>query len=186
MELESLATLSPRPNVCPGFWKTVPITDSLRATTGSSLRRRGTGMCLASLLVITATPVATPESQITGLQAPSNEEPITPVPPPPAADPLKLALGERLFADPRLSRDGSRACLSCHDIHTNGADGSRRDKALDGSELPVNTSTIFNAVLSVRLNWEGKFRTLEAHAEAELESPEGLGTSVDAVLEKLN
>jgi hypothetical protein len=62
--------------------KTVPITDNLRATTGSSLHRRARGMCLlASLLVITSTPVAAPESQITGLQAPSDEEPITPVPP---------------------------------------------------------------------------------------------------------
>ena len=158
----------------------------LGAPTGSYLRRGRAERCLALLLIILVTVSAAPEPKIRGLQAPAEQEPITPVPPPPAADPLKLALGERLFADPRLSRDGSRACISCHDIHTNGADGSRRDKALDGSELPVNTSTIFNAVLSFRLNWEGKFRTLEAHAEAALESPQGLGTSVDAVLEKLN
>jgi cytochrome c peroxidase len=164
----------------------VPITDSLRATTGSSLRRRGAGMCLASLLAITATPAATPESQITGPQAPSDEEPITPVSPPPAADPQKLALGERLFADPRLSRDGSRACLTCHDTRTNGADGNRRDKALDGSELPLNTLTVFNAALSFRLNWEGNYRTLEAQAAALLESPEIMGTNIVKVVRELN
>lgn len=63
---------------------------------------------------------------------------------PPAADPLKLALGERLFADLGLSRDGSRACMSCHDIRGNGADAKRFDKVLDGSELPFNTPTVFN------------------------------------------
>src|SRR6516165_2441012 len=143
-------------------------------------------MCLASLLVITVTPAATPESQITGLPAAADEEPITPVPPPPAADPMKLALGERLFADPRLSRDGSRTCLTCHDTRTNGADGNRRDKALDGSELPLNTSTVFNAALSFRLGWEGNFRTLEEQAAASLENPERMGTGVDEVVGRLS
>ena len=170
----------------PWILKNRAYTDSLGATTGSSLRRRGAGMCLASLLAIRATPVATPESQITGLQAPSDEEPITRVPPPPAADPQKLALGERLFADPRLSRDGSRACLTCHDTRTNGADGNRRDEALDGSELPLNTSTVFNAALSFRLGWEGGFRTLEAQVEALLENNGPMGTTVAEVVGKLS
>jgi cytochrome c peroxidase len=141
---------------------------------------------LALLLVIAATPAAAPESQIPGLQAPSGQEPITPVPPPPAADPLKLALGERLFADPRLSRDGSRACSSCHDMRTNGADSNRHDRAFDGSQPPLNTSSVFNAALSFRLGWEGKFRTLEAQAEAALESPQGMGASIDEVLQRLS
>ena len=55
-------------------------------------------------------------------------EPIAPIPQPPVAEPRKLALGERLFADTRLSRDGSRACITCHDVRTNGADGNRRDR----------------------------------------------------------
>jgi cytochrome c peroxidase len=53
-------------------------------------------------------------------------EPITPIPAPPSADPQKLALGESLFKDHRLSHDGSLSCLSCHDIRVNGADDGRR------------------------------------------------------------
>ena len=45
-----------------------------------------------------------PESNSTGA-----EEPITPIPEPPAIDPLKIKLGERLFGDPRLSHDNSRS-----------------------------------------------------------------------------
>ena len=100
---------------------------SLDAPAGSNLRRRRAGRCLASLLVLAITVAAAPVSQIPAQQGPTEQEPITPVPPPPDADPLKLALGERLFADPRLSGDGSRACISCHDIGTNGADSNRRD-----------------------------------------------------------
>jgi cytochrome c peroxidase len=119
-------------------------------------------------------------------QASAEEEPITPIPQPPAVDPLKLALGERLFADPHLSGDGSRTCSSCHDIGANGADGNRHDKAFDGSELPLNTSTVFNAALSFRLNWEGNFRTLEAQAEAILQTDEIMGISIDKALAQLN
>jgi cytochrome c peroxidase len=76
--------------------------------------------------------------------------------------------------------------LSCHDVRTNGADGNRRDKALDGSKLPLNTTTVFNASLNFRLNWEGNFRTLEEQAESALENEQGLGKSMDEVLGKLN
>lgn len=116
----------------------------------------------------------------------ANQEPITPVPAAPDADPLKVALGEQLFQDPRLSRDGTRACVSCHDTRSNGADGNRRDIGLNGSELPLNTNTVFNAALSFRLNWEGNFRTPEAQAEASLASSEIMGTSADDVVGRLS
>jgi cytochrome c peroxidase len=138
------------------------------------------------LLVIAVTAAAATESQTPAIQAPADKEPITPVPPPPAADPLKLALGERLFADPRLSHDGRLACSSCHDVHSNGADGKRQRVARDGSVMTFNTPTIFNAALSFRLNWEGNFRTLEEHTESLLENAAILATNANEVLKKLD
>jgi cytochrome c peroxidase len=114
-----------------------------------------------------------------------DQEPITPIPQAPAADPLKLALGARLFVDRRLSHDGTLACSSCHDLHTNGATDGRRTKAPNGATLPFTTLTVFNAALSFRLNWEGNFRTLEAQAQSSLENPANMATSVDEVLRKL-
>jgi cytochrome c peroxidase len=87
------------------------------------------------------------------------EEPITPVPEPPPIDPRKVKPGERLFGDPRLSHDNSRSCSSCHDISSNGASTKQQDIGLDGSSLPLNTLTVFNATLNFRLGWEGKLRT---------------------------
>jgi cytochrome c peroxidase len=138
------------------------------------------------LFVIAATAAAAPASQAPGLQGPADQEPITPVPPPPAADPLKLALGERLFGDPRLSHDGSLTCSSCHDMHSNGADGKKQRVARDGSMPPFNTPTVFNAALSFRLNWEGNFRSLEAHTESSLGDAANMATNANEVLEKLN
>lgn len=115
-----------------------------------------------------------------------DQEPITPIPQAPAADPAKLALGARLFVDRRLSHDGTLACVSCHDLHTNGATDGHRMTARDGSKLPFTNLTVFNAALSFRLNWEGNFRTLEAQAQSSLENPANMATSVDEVLGKLN
>jgi cytochrome c peroxidase len=137
------------------------------------------------MLLVCLAMVAAAQAQTPGAQPPADEEPITPVPAPPAVDPGKLALGERLFFDPRLSRDGSRSCASCHDIRTNGAGSSQHDQALDGSNLPLNTPTVFNAALSFRLNWQGQLRSLEAQAEALLESPSVMGSSLGEVVGKL-
>ena len=137
------------------------------------------------LLVITGSAAAS-LAQTPGQQAPADQEPITPVPLPPVADPVKLALGERLFADRRLSRDRSRSCLSCHDISTNGASSNQIDEAFDGSKLPLNTPTVFNAALSFRLNWQGQPRSLEAQAETLLENPSVTGTNIDEVVGKLS
>jgi len=140
---------------------------------------------LALLLLISASPAAA-DPHSPGVDLPAEDEPITPVPQPPSADPLKLALGELLFADPRLSSDGSRACSSCHDIGTNGADANQHDKAFDGSELPLNTPTVFNAALSFRFNWEGNFHTLEAEDEATLIAGKTMGKGFDDALLRLS
>jgi cytochrome c peroxidase len=155
----------------------------MRAVGGD--RRRWVGRCLAVLLVITGSAAAS-LAQTPGQQAPADQEPITPVPLPPVADPVRLALGERLFADRRLSRDRSRSCLSCHDLSTNGASSNQIDEAFDGSKLPLNTLTVFNAALSFRLNWQGQPRSLEAQAEALLENPSVTGTSIDEAVGKLS
>ena len=142
--------------------------------------------CLALLLLAGSAPAQAPDPRATNGTLTANEEPITPIPEAPPADPLKLAIGESLFGDRRLSHDGTFACSSCHDIRTNGADNGRRAAAPDGSKIALSIPTVFNAALSFRLNWEGNFRSLEAHAQALLENPMVMGTSVEEVLGKLN
>ena len=113
-------------------------------------------------------------------------EPITRVPEPPAADPLKVALGERLFGDPRLSRGNTRTCSSCHDLNTNGASRNANETAPDGSALSFNTSTVFNSALNFRFGWEGEFRTLEAQAAASLQNPRIMDSRIEEVVGKLS
>jgi cytochrome c peroxidase len=137
------------------------------------------------VLVFGAATAREPVSPAPASASRADDEPITPIPEPPAADPLRLALGERLFRDTRLSHDGKLACMSCHDTSANGS-RAKREADLDGRPPPFNTLTVFNATLSFRLNWEGNFRSLEAHTESSLENPHNMGTNVSEVLQKLD
>src|SRR5690606_41687035 len=95
--------------------------------------------------------------------------PIAPRPPSAGpADPACVALGVRLFHDPRLSGGNRVACASCHDLARGGDDGLARAVSPDGEVLPFNSPTVFNAALNFRFNWRGNFRTLEEHNEAVL------------------
>jgi cytochrome c peroxidase len=113
---------------------------------------------------------------------PSQSEPITPVPPPPASDPRIVELGRYLFNDPQLSRNKQRSCASCHDLKTNGAGRQPQDDALDGSRLPFNTPSVFNAALNFRLGWVGNDRTLEAQTERTLIDPGIMDMPIEAAL----
>jgi cytochrome c peroxidase len=116
----------------------------------------------------------------------ANQEPITPILALPTQDTLRLALGERLFSDRRLSHDNTRSCSSCHDIRTNGASSSGHDLTPEGRPFPLNTPTIFNAALNFRLNWAGNFRSLESQAEQALGNPGIMASSADEVVRKLS
>ena len=152
-----------------------------------SLRRPGrrasvgiVWLCVA--ILITAAAVAQAPSDLLKDDAPgADEEPITPIPPPPAADPLKLALGERLFSDPRLSGSGKLACSSCHDIRSNGARPNHSTVS-----RPFDTLTVFNALLNFRLNWEANFRSPADQAASSLQNPVKMRSSVEDVVRKLN
>jgi cytochrome c peroxidase len=113
-------------------------------------------------------------------------EPITPIPSAPALDPLKVALGEKLFSDRRISHDNSHSCQYCHDVSTNGASQKPHDTGLDGAELALNSLTVFNSTLSFRFSWEGKFRTVEADINASLESPRIMASSAVEIAAKLD
>jgi len=102
----------------------------------------------------------------------ASEEPITPLPVPQASDPQKIALGERLFNDTRLSGNNGRSCKTCHDINFNGASHAALDPGLDGSRLAFNTLTVFNSTLNFRFGWAGKDLTLEREIAALLLNPQ--------------
>jgi cytochrome c peroxidase len=77
----------------------------------------------ACVLMVSA--ISASEAPFMPLEPPAAEpqEPITPIPLSLALDPPRVALGERLFHDVRLSHDNTRACTTCHPLQRGGMDG---------------------------------------------------------------
>jgi cytochrome c peroxidase len=136
---------------------------------------------LALAWLIAASPAT---AQSPTLQPRAGQEPITPIPAARPQDPQRLLLGERLFSDRRLSHGNTHSCSSCHDITTNGASANVLDVP-KSAPTALNTPTVFNASLNFRLNWEGKFRSLEEGAENTLRNPAIMASSADEVVSKL-
>jgi cytochrome c peroxidase len=113
------------------------------------------------------------------------EEPIAPIPPGSTLNPERVALGERLFRDPRLSGGNSRSCASCHPLDRAGMDAQPRAIAADGKTQLRNTPTVFNVAFEFFLNWDGAAETLEQHAELVLLNPDLMNTTWPEVLAKL-
>jgi cytochrome c peroxidase len=113
------------------------------------------------------------------------KEPITPIPLPLALDPQRVALGERLFDDVRLSHDNTRACTMCHPLERGGMDGQSHASTANGTAFLRNTPTIFNVGLNAAFNWDGIANTLEAHAEIDLLHPSLMHTTWPELLAKL-
>jgi len=88
-----------------------------------------------------------------------------PVPAVPADNPMsdaKVALGARLFADPRLSSTGRWSCQSCHAPERAFTDGLARSRGAEGDELAANAPTILNTAYNPAYGWsDSGIRTLE-------------------------
>lgn len=110
---------------------------------------------------------------------------IVPIEPAVGLNPLKVALGQRLFHEPRLSHDDSISCASCHILDRGGADGRRFSPGIGDAIGVINTPTVFNTALNFRQFWDGRALTLEKQAVDPIESPIEMGSSLPEVAAKL-
>jgi cytochrome c peroxidase len=78
--------------------------------------------------------------------------------------PAKVALGERLFFDRRLSADGTVACSTCHDPARAFTDGLPTSIGVKGATGQRNAPTVLNALYDKTQFWDGRVSTLEEQA----------------------
>ena len=131
------------------------------------------------------TPAAAPGAEVIVAELPGAGEPIRPIPAAPEADPERVALGRALFHDPRLSKDSSTACVSCHDLSHGGDDGRAVSVGVEGRTGPINAPTVFNAGLNFRQFWDGRAATLEHQIDGPVQAPAELGSLWPEVITKL-
>jgi len=78
----------------------------------------------------------------------------------------KVALGNQLFFDKRLSADNSRACYSCH-LNEDGTGGhDPLAVGAKGKQLTRHAPVMWNVGYLPRLYWDGRSDSLEAQGTA--------------------
>jgi len=78
--------------------------------------------------------------------------------------PEKIALGQKLFFDGRLSADGSVACSTCHDPARAFTDRRPASIGIKGRAGQRNAPTILNALYNKTQFWDGRAKSLEEQA----------------------
>ena len=89
-------------------------------------------------------------------------------------DAAAIALGERLFRDPRLSRTGTIACATCHQAARAFTDGLPRARGLAPTDR--NTLGLANVRLQRWFGWDGAGDSLWAQSLRPLLDPREMGS----------
>ncbi len=97
------------------------------------------------------------------------------IPPDNPQTPEKIALGQRLFFDGRLSADGTVACAICHDPTRAFTDGRAVSIGIRGRVGQRNSPTILNALYDPTQFWDGRATTLEQQAAMPIINPVEMG-----------
>ncbi|MBL7982320.1 MAG: cytochrome-c peroxidase [Flavobacteriales bacterium] len=87
--------------------------------------------------------------------AASAENPVTPE---------KVALGQQLYHDTRLSMNGTISCNSCHKLDNFGVDGEKTSLGDTKERGARNSPTVYNAALHSMQFWDGRAKDVEEQA----------------------
>jgi cytochrome c peroxidase len=131
-----------------------------------------------------AGPLASPRSlQQTGFPVELTRE-VTP--PDNPQTPEKIALGQKLFFEARVSADGTVACATCHDPARAFTDGRPTSVGIHGRTGQRNAPTILNALYNKAQFWDGRAKTLEEQAALPIINSVEMGQpSLDAAMAKI-
>ncbi len=97
-----------------------------------------------------------------------------------------IALGKKLYLDPRLSINDTISCNSCHQLDNFGVDNQPTSPGHDGKRGGRNSPTTFNAALHIAQFWDGRAKDVERQALGPILNPIEMGMpSQEAVVSKL-
>ena len=100
-------------------------------------------------------------------------------------DENKVALGDKLYHDKRLSRNNTISCASCHDLGKGGTDQQQYSLGINGSQGHINSPTVYNSSYNIKQFWDGRAEDLVAQAHGPVHNPAEMGSNWDEVREKL-
>lgn len=94
--------------------------------------------------------------------------------------PERVELGRRLYFDTRLSRDGTVACATCHDVTRGFTDQRPVSEGIGGQLGKRNAPTTLNNALLQTLFWDGRSPTLDHQAKMPILNPIEMGMPDEA------
>lgn len=97
----------------------------------------------------------------------------------------KVALGDLLFHDKRLSKDDSISCSTCHGLDQGGAEHTPVSTGINGQKGPINSPTVYNSSYSLAQFWDGRAKDLKEQAFGPVHNPIEMGSNWEEVLGKL-
>ena len=107
----------------------------------------------------------------------------------PADNPMtraKVELGSQLYFDPRLSRDQTIACATCHHPSMGWAETKPVSTGIRGQKGGRSAPTIVNRALGATQFWDGRAKTLEDQALGPMANPIEMGFTPEGAAERLN
>lgn len=96
-----------------------------------------------------------------------------------------VELGKKLFFDPRLSRDNSVACATCHIRTSAYADHHKQGVGIEGKVGLRNVPPIQNLAFMRYYNWDGSKLQLENQVIVPIITPEEMHSSLVEVIDKI-
>ncbi len=125
-----------------------------------------------------------PLGTVVSIKAPLGLPPV-PIPAdnPPTAQ--TIALGRKLFYDPRLSKDNTISCASCHHPELAFTDGLRHSLGVGGTLGRRNAPTLLNSAYSPLQFWDGRAVSLEAQSADPIADPLEMNQTHDVSVSKV-
>ncbi len=97
-----------------------------------------------------------------------------------------IALGKKLYLDPRLSVNDTISCNSCHQLDNFGVDSQPTSPGHEGKRGGRNSPTTLNAALHIAQFWDGRAKDVEEQALGPIMNPIEMGMQNEAdVVNKL-
>ncbi|MXS84059.1 cytochrome-c peroxidase [Nitrosomonas oligotropha] len=97
-----------------------------------------------------------------------------------------IALGKKLYLDPKLSVNDTISCNSCHQLNNFGVDSQPTSPGHEGKRGGRNSPTTFNAALHIAQFWDGRAKDVEEQALGPILNPIEMGMPNEAaVVDKL-
>lgn len=112
-------------------------------------------------------------------------EAVQPIPLTHAQNMEKVALGDKMFHDVRLSHDNTLSCASCHGLDKGGTDQKQFSTGINNQVGDINSPTVFNSGFQFKQFWDGRAADLQEQADGPVNNPIEMGSNWGEAIPKL-